>query len=269
MYKNKEQNGILQYLMLTFLIAWGTEAAIIAGERLEILKGAAGTALIFLLIGFGAGFAPAYAVCILLKKQGKVKGFKDIFRLILHTPNIKQAIWITAIFLASQLLVNAASEEYTGNPWYLFILLLPVMVIGGGVEELGWRGFLQPQLEKRFPFALSALITGVIWGCWHMPLWFVQTSNQSVMNFPSFLLYCITFGFVLGLLYRLTKSIFACVLLHAWGNLLQGMFTRSALTHPVSIKMAVLWGSEILMAIIVSMLITRLKKERTIINTYK
>lgn len=260
MYKNQEQNSIVQYLILTFIMAWGIEAAIIAGEQFGILAGTVGSALIFLLIGFGAGFAPAYTVCILLKKQGKIHGLKDILKLILQTPNIKQTLWITLIFFGSQLLVNVISEEYLGNPWYLFILLIPAMIIGGGVEELGWRGFLQPQMEKKYSFAISSLIVGVIWSCWHLPLWLVRTANQSSMNFLSFLCYCITFGFVLGLLYRLTKSTFACVLLHAWGNVLQGMFTRNALTEPISVKMAAIWGTEILIVIIVSFLINRLKK---------
>ncbi|WP_027627418.1 CPBP family intramembrane glutamic endopeptidase [Ruminiclostridium cellobioparum] len=220
MCENQEKNGIVQYLMLTFLIAWGIEAVIIAGERFEILTGVIGSTLIFLLIGLGAGFAPAYAVCILLKKQRKIHGLKDILRLTLQ----------------------------------------PVMIIGGGIEEFGWRGFLQPQMEKKFPFAISALIVGVIWGCWHLPLWLVQTSNQSSMHFLSFLCYCITFSFVLGLLYRLTRSTLACIMLHAWGNTLQSMFTRSTLIDPVSVKTAAIWGTEILIVILVSFLIDRLQK---------
>lgn len=159
MCENQEKNGIVQYLMLTFLIAWGIEAVIIAGERYEILTGAIGSTLIFLLIGLGAGFAPAYAVCILLRKQRKIHGLKDILRLTLQTPNIKQTMWITMIFFGSQFFVNLISEDSSGNPWYFFILFLPVMIIGGGIEEFGWRGFLQPQMEKKFPFAISTLIS--------------------------------------------------------------------------------------------------------------
>jgi uncharacterized protein len=264
MCKNQEKNGILQYLMLTFLIAWGVEAVIIAGERFEILTGAVGTTLIFLLIMFGAGLAPAYAFCIHLKRQRKIHGLKDILKLTLQTPKIKKTMWITMIFFGSQFIVNLISEDSSGNPWYFFILFFPVMVIGGGIEEFGWRGFLQPQMEKKFPFATSALIIGVIWACWHLPLWFVQASNQSSYNFLSFLCYCITFSFVIGLLYRLTKSTLACIVLHAWGNTLQGMFTRSSLIDPISIRTAAIWGTEILIVFLVLFLIGRFKKVENI-----
>lgn len=37
-------------------------------------------------------------------------------------------------------------------------------------EELGWRGFLLPQLQNRFSALTSSLVIGVIWYCWHIPL---------------------------------------------------------------------------------------------------
>ena len=37
-------------------------------------------------------------------------------------------------------------------------------------EEIGWRGFLVPQLFKSVGFTGTALISGVIWSCWHYPL---------------------------------------------------------------------------------------------------
>jgi hypothetical protein len=75
------------------------------------------------------------------------------------------------------------------------------------------------------------------------------------MHFLSFLGYSITFTFVLALLRRITGSVLACVLLHAWGNTMHGLFTRSALTEPIGAKMAAIWGTEILIVILASFLI--------------
>ena len=37
-------------------------------------------------------------------------------------------------------------------------------------EEIGWRGFLYPQLKTRFGQKTGRLLGGVIWGAWHWPL---------------------------------------------------------------------------------------------------
>jgi membrane protease YdiL (CAAX protease family) len=38
-------------------------------------------------------------------------------------------------------------------------------------EEIGWRGFLLPELQKKHSNLKSAIIIGVIWFVWHIPLW--------------------------------------------------------------------------------------------------
>jgi len=38
-------------------------------------------------------------------------------------------------------------------------------------EELGWRGFLLPELLQRFSNLKSTIIIGLIWFIWHIPLW--------------------------------------------------------------------------------------------------
>jgi len=131
------------------------------------------------------------------------------------------------------------------------VLYIPVMIFGGGLEEIGWRGFLQPALEEKLPFLVATAILGILWAVWHVPLWFIQNSNQSSMNFTSFLCHCVVLAFVLALLYKLTKSVFACVLLHAWTNILGGMFTRSTLEMPVNITVLFIYGLEIVVAIII------------------
>ncbi len=42
--------------------------------------------------------------------------------------------------------------------------------IGTAGEELGWRGFLVPELAKTTSFPKVALISGCVWAAWHVPL---------------------------------------------------------------------------------------------------
>lgn len=37
-------------------------------------------------------------------------------------------------------------------------------------EEIGWRGFLVPELAKGLPFTAVALVSGIIWAAWHYPI---------------------------------------------------------------------------------------------------
>ena len=61
-----------------------------------------------------------------------------------------------------------------------------------------------------------------------------------------FALYCITFGLNLAVLYRLTKSVWAAVLLHAWGNtILGGMFSLTSLCNFPQAKTLLVYGIEI------------------------
>lgn len=252
MWNKDGKQPILQYLLLAFLIAWtGTTIAII-GERFQWFAGPIGTVGYYLLVGLTVGFAPAYAVTILLKKSGQIHGFKELWSRIVKTNHISATqASIVAIFFAIQIVVNILCNRYLGQPWYVILFMFPFMIIGGGMEELGWRGFLQPALEEKLPFIAATLFTGVIWAIWHLPLWLLQNASQSSLNFLSFLCWCIALSFVLAVLYRLTKSIIICVCFHAWCNAIGGLFTMDLLIQPIQVKSFMLLGLQVILAMIV------------------
>ncbi|MUN61801.1 CPBP family intramembrane metalloprotease [Kocuria sediminis] len=79
-----------------------------------------------------------------------------------------------------------------------------VAVLGGGLEEPGWRGFALPRLQQRLgPLRATALL-GLLWGVWHVPLYgplgFVVPLVLAVFYTP---------------LRNRTGSVLLCVLLHA------------------------------------------------------
>ena len=53
------------------------------------------------------------------------------------------------------------------------------MFFGFG-EEIGWRGFLQPQLERRYPLVTAANVVAIVWAGWHLPLFGITPSYRAM-----------------------------------------------------------------------------------------
>ena len=58
------------------------------------------------------------------------------------------------------------------------------LLMGPLSEEGGWRGFALPRLEARFKALASSLILGIIWACWHLPFYFVETRMAFYIYVP-------------------------------------------------------------------------------------
>ncbi len=88
-------------------------------------------------------------------------------------------------------------------------------------EEIGWRGFLVPELAKRMSFTGVSLVSGLIWGLWHTPLILFGNYNAGTPFWwavPSFVIGVISGSFVLTWLRLRTGSVWPAALLHASHN---------------------------------------------------
>lgn len=94
------------------------------------------------------------------------------------------------------------------------------LLLGGGLEEGGWRGYLLPCFSRKCPILLSATAVSLLWVFWHLPYFLFPGNLQSGQNFFSYTLIGIVTGFILTALYLLTNSVLLCMLFHSWQNTL-------------------------------------------------
>ena len=96
-------------------------------------------------------------------------------------------------------------------------------------EEIGWRGFLVPELFKKFGFTATALLSGLVWSCWHYPLLIWGDYNSGTPTWyglTCFTVMVVSLSFVFAWLRLKSGSLWTGALLHASHNLyIQAIFT--------------------------------------------
>ena len=137
------------------------------------------------------------------------------------------------------------------SPYLLMLLLTLVngtiglfVAFGAIGEEIGWRGFLVPELDKHYNFTKTSIISGVIWAVYHYPLliW-LYAPQYDISPWPLlvFVLISSTGLSCIMAWFRLKSgSVWTAILFHASLNMHnQGFFQQlttetSNLTHYIS-----------------------------------
>ena len=130
--------------------------------------------------------------------------------------------------VASSFTTDGLGDSLTG---YLPFFVYPALLVGGPLgEELGWRGFALPLLQRRRGPLGAALLVTPIRAVWHVP-YFLTITTYRDMTPPAYI------GFVFGLacgsivltwIYnRSGGSILACAVWHGLFNVATGAVTAN------------------------------------------
>lgn len=71
--------------------------------------------------------------------------------------------------ISSVLLITGhplAPSVLPGRPPMFVMGTLVAFFVGGGQEELGWRGFMLPRLQTTYSALVASLLIGVVWAVW-------------------------------------------------------------------------------------------------------
>lgn len=129
------------------------------------------------------------------------------------------------------LAVSLGWEDGKGDLPILFILshvfvgIIPSCA-GAFGEELGWRGFMYPVMERVSGRKKAILYSGIIYGFWYLPLvisGLYETYTVRWYGVIMFMVYLFVLNFILVWLRSISKSILPPLLIRASGNLVGQM----------------------------------------------
>lgn len=197
-------------------------------------------AFYFITIILGA-FGPTFGTFIALRKTDV--SFKAHLRRIFSKKGITQWGRYLLLILLLPLAINGFSllvgmifqlpipaSPLPNEPWFLpYLLYVPyiifVSVLGGGQEEIGWRGYLQGELLKTYDRKLVSLIIGFFWGLWHTPLWFMIWDGHTFTPYVGFILMTMSISFVYSYLYEKSQgNMLLLILFHGCNNAAHALF---------------------------------------------
>lgn len=106
-------------------------------------------------------------------------------------------------------------------------------------EELGWRAFALPRLQKTFGALYASVLIGLFWGAWHIPMWLAWSKNApSLLSIAIMILNMVPVAILFTWVYNKTShSLFLVCAFHA------SMATKGYLLPrlPTLTESAILW----------------------------
>lgn len=111
-------------------------------------------------------------ISLILKDRSIIKDIKNHFlidenfiRYVIPTIAIPSICIVVSSFIMTYYKIDYV--PWKGNLSF-YILNFLAIVVGCAAEEVGWRGFLVPNLQKRYSPFITSIIVGIMWGVWHL-----------------------------------------------------------------------------------------------------
>lgn len=242
--KSATKKRLIIFVVLTIVIAW------IVFLLIPLCGLTYGDSLSIVIIA-AAMFVPG--LCNILTRLITKEGFKNMYLRPHFKGNMKYYLLVyfgptTLLFLSGalyflifpgsfdpELTVFNKLAASSGKPGLsasalLIIQVLQVAVIGPIIniptlgEELGWRGYLLPKLRMFLSDRAALIITGVIWGIWHIPV-IVMGHNYGTdyVGYPwlgilAMIVFCVVLGVIEGYISIKLESVIPAFLIHSAVN---------------------------------------------------
>jgi uncharacterized protein len=226
---------VLSFAVTAYIISWSLWLPVVlAGPTMPPW-----VTVFHILGGFGP-FAAALIILFVGEDKARIQEYmKSLCRWQLplrwYISALLIPVGIVLAAMALLLLLNRSLPGLAELPplWVLPLMLVYMTLLGGGLEEPGWRGFALPRLLGRYQPLTASLILGITWGFWHLPLFLAPSVSQSNIPVSLFMSTGVGLSVLFSWFYLKTEgSTFMAVILHAAFNTMLNWYPL----HPAKIE---------------------------------
>ncbi|MBD1855309.1 CPBP family intramembrane metalloprotease [Leptolyngbya sp. FACHB-1624] len=220
-----KKHPVAWFYSLAFAISWlGMISAALGSHRIAPFDSPY-IQLLTVFYAVGPALAAVMVLCVVEGKPGVQNLLKGLIRW-----RVGLVWYIVALLGALTLLITAQgitqllgfSATVPTQPVDLspyVVLSFTVNFFANICEEIGWRGFALPRLQKRHSAFIATLIVGTLWAFWHLPTVFLVGNPMSEYPFLWFIL-IVANAFIYTWIYNSTKgSILLVALFHGSLNI--------------------------------------------------
>lgn len=221
--KNSDIKDIVLFLLLSFGLPF---ICVLLVKNIRAFQSGWLNLILYGIEAMTPTLSALIVVWTLSGRQETILFIKKCYRVNIKLFNILLAIAVPSLILTMTKLSSIMIGFGNGDIGATFTSKRLLIVLWALIaEELGWRGFLQNKIDRRYGFPATPIMIGMIWALWHYHFFLLGTTTAPIILF---LIGCIaeSFGY-----YWITKraegNILPASIWHFIGNLLINLFLLS------------------------------------------
>ncbi len=223
-----KRHPVLWFYVLAFAISWlGWLPMVAASQGIALFKH---PLFQFFLVLPAAG--PTLAALMVARADLGKAGAAAWFRSLWRWPVPWWWLLVVIVLPALLLLAQKAVTQMLGLPAMMEPLApsgesklgmlmagLTVALLANPWEEVGWRGFALPRLQRNHSALVATLTVGALWALWHLPLFFWADNPMSRRPFLLWFIGTVGDAFIYTWLFNSTRgSVLGVAIYHVLTN---------------------------------------------------
>jgi membrane protease YdiL (CAAX protease family) len=213
-------SAIVPFLLITFAVTWGILGLYLAAPATaaSILGPLSGGHPLYFVATWSPGLAGFVVVLVYTGRAGLVSFLR---RILLWRTGLYWWLWILLgiplVYMAGSLLKGGPLLAPLPDGGLLAVAVLAgMMLFLGPVEEFGWRGLMQPVLQRYVAPFWAGTIIGITWGLWHLPAFFLAGVVFEEWSFLPFFLGNVTLAILITPIFNDSRGSLLLPMLFHW-----------------------------------------------------